>query len=137
LRFSPTFRRYLLFQIPGWVIAAVVLNLLLPRWTAVLLLTLYMLKDFVLYPWLRMAYDTETPIGGAQLVGQTAVTRDNLNPKGYVFVRGELWRAEARPAPVPANTLVRILHANGLTLLVEPLSSGPPHPSESVPDAPR
>ena len=56
-----SFARYLLFQIPGWTLAAIVLVGLvhwfgLSRWVATGLLVFWVIKDFVFYPFVRKAY---------------------------------------------------------------------------------
>jgi membrane-bound ClpP family serine protease len=41
-----------------------------------------------------------------------------------VLVRGELWRAVARGAPVAEGVRVRVVDVNGLTLTVEKAGEG-------------
>jgi membrane-bound serine protease (ClpP class) len=47
------------------------------------------------------------------------VARSDLEPRGKVFVRGELWRARAR-RPVAAGEAVEVVDVEGLTLWVRP-----------------
>jgi membrane-bound serine protease (ClpP class) len=124
------FRRYLLLQVPGWVLAAVILHTLhgsfaLPRWLAVSLLVAYIGKDLLLFPFLRRAYETGEEPGANRLVGLRATVEQDINPEGYVRVRGELWRAQVRPgrAPISSGARVRIVSGQGLTLTVEPAAS--------------
>ncbi len=70
------------------------------------------------------ALSASSPVGGSALVGQTGVARGALNPEGQVLVRGELWRAVARGAPVAEGARVRVVDANGLTLTVEKAEEG-------------
>ena len=128
--------RYFLLQVPGWVLVAVVL-FGLRDWIgislgwAVTLYALYVVKDFVLFPFLRSAYDTSTATGIARLVGQTAVVKQTLAPKGLVVVGGELWKAKlaAGQDEVAPGQRVRIESARGMVLVVrsEEESSPAPH----------
>jgi membrane-bound serine protease (ClpP class) len=119
--------KYLLLQIPGWVIAAVAAAALW-KWgglrpsLAIGLLALWVAKDLVLYPLLRSAYESDVATGAERLIGELGVARGDLAPSGYVLVRGELWRAEVVPEgdAVSAGTPVRVVAASRLKLVVEP-----------------
>jgi membrane-bound serine protease (ClpP class) len=58
--------------------------------------------------------------GGDGLLGQTAVARTPLVPRGQVFVHGELWQAETDGAEVAAGRRVVVNRIEGLTLRVSP-----------------
>jgi membrane protein implicated in regulation of membrane protease activity len=108
-----TLTRYTLLQLPSWCIATIVLLWLwrserVPLgWTAALLLA-WVVKDYLLYPLLRSSYETAVATGARRLIGETGVARDDLTPRGYVFVRGELWRAEVEPggSSIPRDSAV-------------------------------
>lgn len=119
-----TVTRYYLFQIPGWVLAAVLVTVLhawlgLPVWVALTVLGVVVMKDVICYPFLRKAYQLEAS-GAAQLVGQRGVARDSLDPTGYVYVHGELWRARTEPgaAAIPAGAEVKVVQGHRMTLTV-------------------
>ena len=119
-----TLTRYYLFQIPGWALTAVLVTVLhawlgLPVWVALTVLGVVVLKDVVFYPFLRMAYQLEAS-GAARLVGQRGVARDTLDPTGYVYVSGELWRArtEAGADTIAAGTEVQVIRGQRMTLTV-------------------
>ena len=119
-----TVTRYYLFQVPGWIFAALVLAVLwsgvgLPAWIALSFFGIVVLKDIVFYPLLRKAYEDETS-GAEQLVGLQGVARDRLDPAGYVYVRGELWRAhtETGAGPIQAGSHVKVVHGHRMTLTV-------------------
>lgn len=119
-----TLTRYYLFQIPGWLLAAALVTVLrawlgLPGWVALTIVGVVVLKDVVCYPFLRKAYQLEAS-GAAQLVGLRGVTRDSLDPTGYVYVHGELWRAktEAGAPAIPAGAEVRVVQGHRMTLTV-------------------
>ena len=117
--------RYLLFQIPSWLVAAVLVAGLksfgvVSAAVALLLLALWIVKDLALYPLLRPAYDTRSGSSTELLVGCQAVAVDRLAPRGFVRIRGELWRAEADPLeePIAPGQAVRVKRVSGLTLTV-------------------
>jgi membrane-bound serine protease (ClpP class) len=62
--------------------------------------------------------------GRESLVGQLAMARTDLAPRGNVFVEGELWQATSIDGPVDAGQPVRVVAADGLHLKVrsEPVS---------------
>jgi membrane protein implicated in regulation of membrane protease activity len=118
-------KRYLLFQIPGWILAAMLLGALhrwldLPLEFAIGLFVLYVAKDFVIYPYVRKAYEPHNKTGAELLIGCVGLTKQRLDPEGYVQVKGELWRAVADPPgePIPPGQPVRIQAVSGLTLVV-------------------
>jgi membrane protein implicated in regulation of membrane protease activity len=122
--------KYLVFQIPGWIITAAVLASLwhwqfIPQWLAVLGFFAWVLKDLLLYPFLRPAYETGVKTGSAALIGARGMAEENLAPHGYIRVRGELWRAVATPADqvVNAGTEVEIVSAEGMRVFVRPIAA--------------
>ena len=88
---------------------------------------LLVVKDAVLFPFLRHAYDTNVKTGVEQLIGQTAVVREDLNPDGLVLIRGELWwaRLRDRNGTVPAGSAVQVESGKGLTLIVSATQTEP------------
>lgn len=120
-----TATRYWLFQVPGWVLTAGVLFALyqwtgFPLWAAAMVMVLLLVKDALLYPFLRHGYETEVKTGVEKLIGMRAVVKEPLNPQGLVQVAGELWRASSRAddPPVPEGAVVEIQSAKGLMLVV-------------------
>ena len=118
-------RRYLLFQIPEWILAIVLLAAV-HRWlglsiqVAIVLFFLVVAKDFLIYPYVRKAYEPENRTGAELLIGCVGVTRQRLDPEGYVLIRGELWRAIADPPgeTIPPDRKVRIQAVSDSTLLI-------------------
>ena len=100
--------RYLVWQIPGWVVIAAVAVVVqgiaaVPWWVAGLFVGAWIVKD------LRPARNP-MPVGAH---GQTV-------EGGYVRVGGELWRAEARDGrTIAAGVDVVVRGARGLSLVVE------------------
>jgi membrane-bound serine protease (ClpP class) len=59
--------------------------------------------------------------GDSELIGQVGVVRQALDPEGFVFVHGELWRARTSGEPLPPGEEVRVEGLDdGLTLTVSP-----------------
>jgi len=55
--------------------------------------------------------------GAEGMIGATAVAVDDLQPSGWVIVRGERWRATAE-SPVKSGEKVKVAAVSGLTLTV-------------------
>jgi len=122
-----TWEKYFLLQIPGWLATGGVLTVLwhwqlLPRWLALLCFGAWLLKDLLLYPWLRQAYEDGAKTDSTALIGMRGVAQEDLKPTGYVRVRGELWRAVTVSADrtVVAGTEVEIVNAERMTVFVRP-----------------
>ena len=83
----------------------------------------WMLKDWILYPWLKSAYEVSTRTGSKTLIGYKGVAESHLAPEGLIRVRGELWRAVASPRDLTIRTgiAVEIIDANGMTVFVRPV----------------
>jgi membrane protein implicated in regulation of membrane protease activity len=125
---AAVFARYLLFQLPGCVVAAAVLAGLV-HWehlspaVAYVLFGIWVLGEIALFPFLRVGYETGGTQGGAEaLVGALGVAQEDLDPEGYVRMGAERWRAvvASECAPVAAGAEVRVREVRQLTLVVEP-----------------
>ena len=122
--------RYALFQIPGLIllglgVAAAVRWWGLPIPAAFLIVGVWIVKDIVVFPFLRVAYESSSSDSVDRISGAVGVVRQTLDPSGYVSVGAELWSAELAPENATADigSTVRVIEIRGLTLLVEPLSS--------------
>lgn len=128
-----TWQRYLLLQIPGWALAIACLWaawrwLGLPSYLAVLFFLGFLLKDYLLYPFLRRAFESDAPSGTAALVGSVGVAQQDLAPVGFVRVNGELWQATAAEGQtIHARARVLVTAARGMTLIVAPAKGGGSH----------
>ena len=123
-------RKYVLLEIPPLLLFAGFLQLLrvlagLPLWVAGTLLAGWVIKDVVLFFYTWPAYDAHTG-DRFSLLQQTGTAQEDLNPEGYIRIRGERWRA--RPGPgrpgIESGQRVRVLDQEGLTLIVEPERPG-------------
>jgi membrane-bound serine protease (ClpP class) len=116
---------YVLMNVPGFFVSAGILfgayelGWLSGR-VALAVLGIFVLKDAILYPFVREALrsDRVSLVGPEQLVGEWAVVEDALDPRGTVRVKGERWRGECVGAAALAGQRVRIVAVRGLTLLV-------------------
>ena len=120
-----TWQKYALFQIPGWLAAAVILLGLvewisLSPWAASGLFALWFIKDIAMYPLVRSAYQSNVKTGAEQLVGKKGMAQSSIDPRGMVRVRGELWQAETESSErrIEPNSKVNVTAARGLTLIV-------------------
>jgi membrane protein implicated in regulation of membrane protease activity len=125
-RWLKTFARYLLFQIPGWLLLTLILWLLVdhtavPLWASVALFAAWVLKDLAVYPWVRRAYENDAKTGTERFIGAKAIAQERLDPEGYVKINGELWKARADPDdhPIAPQAVVKVQAARGMTLIVE------------------
>ncbi len=122
------FARYLAFEAPSWVVLAVVLVVLVRGWelslaTAALVMGLWVVKDLILFPVLRIAYEPAGGSGGAEnVIGAHAIVSVELDPEGWVQIGAERWRARAASADarIAVGAVVRVVKVEGLLLRVEP-----------------
>ena len=93
----------------------------MPLWASRGFFIIWIVKDLVIFPWVRRAYTNDAKTGTEQLIGAKAVAQERLNPEGFVKINGELWKARIDPVDqiVSPNSIVRVRAANGLTLIVE------------------
>jgi membrane-bound ClpP family serine protease len=122
---SRTFRRYLLWQVPGWLLVGLGLTVLctlagLSGWIVVVGVAAFVVKDLLMYRVVRPQF--EPPREG--LLGARGRAVERLAPGGWVRVEGELWRAEAVGGQIEAGADVVVRGARGLTLRVEAAPPG-------------
>lgn len=68
------------------------------------------------------AHRRQVTTGNEGMVGRTAQARGALDPRGKVFVFGELWDAESA-VPIAPGQEVRVVAVDGMRLTVEPLET--------------
>ena len=120
--------KYALLQVPGAIVVGALLWAGVRWWdldprVATGLFGLWILKDALLFPVLRIAYEADGGRGGpGDLIGARGIASQVLAPEGYVRVGAELWRARVPGGreSVPAGAAVRVRAVEGLTLVVEP-----------------
>lgn len=57
--------------------------------------------------------------GQEALLGETGIVREELNPRGTIFIAGEIWNAETTGETIPRGEKVVITEINGLSLKVQ------------------
>ena len=120
-----TFTKYTLIQIPGWALGAFILYWFwswswMTYWPAIGFFLLWVAKDFIIYPFVRIGYETNTKSVVEHLVGMRGIAKEHLNPKGYVEVRAELWEAEIEPGgkPIFPGSPIQVTGVKGRRLIV-------------------
>jgi len=123
--------RYALLQVPGTALLILILIqvrhwLDLPAWFVWGLLTIWVAKDAVLFPFVWRAYDWDRSGQAHSMVGTRGIAKERLAPSGYVQIRAELWKAEVMGGspPIDKGEAVRVEEIHGLTLLVRPEKEG-------------
>ena len=91
------------------------------------------IATFVEVVYYRWVAPTHRPMSttSAGLVGEEAVVIAPIVPdtlKGKVRVRSEIWSARST-APIPVGARVRIVHGEGVSVVVEPMPPPAPDPS--------
>ena len=117
-----TVLKYSLMQLPGLAACVLILALLryvmlIPTWSIYIVLSLWIIKDIILFPFVWKAYNGSVP----EMIGGNAIAAERLDPSGHVRIKGELWQAETakgRPAVEKGQT-VTVIDKKGLTLIVE------------------
>ena len=105
--------RYALLQLPGLVLLVLILVFVqrwvdLPAWVFWGSTAIWVVKDAILFPFVRRAYDWDHPQGVNSMVGARGIAKERLAPLGYVQVRGELWKAELMEGSLPLEKGERV-----------------------------
>ena len=126
---SRVVRRYVWFQVPGFVVVGLVAYsachyFAWPMWVVGAALGGHLLKDVLLFPFVKNAYDDASAAPREQMTGAEATARESLSPTGYVYVGGELWKARVEGGEsVPAGARLSVVRVeDALTVVVRPAS---------------
>ena len=101
------------FQVSRWLVVA----------TGVVFAAFFLMVVMAVIRMRRMPVS----MGIEAMIGQRATARSYLNPDGFVFIRGERWKAVAEDAPISEGTPVEVISVKGLTLTVK-RAGGSPEP---------
>jgi membrane protein implicated in regulation of membrane protease activity len=128
-----TIVRYTLFQIPALILlslglAAAVRWWGLPVLVAYALVAVWIAKDVIMYPILRVAYEAGGSSGVDGIRDALGVVTQPLVPSGYVRLGSELWKAElgSDSGTISVGSAIRVVEIRGLTLIVEPVTAAEP-----------
>ena len=124
---AQTLVRYSLLQLPALAVVVLVLVLIrhwvaLPPWLFWSIIVVWIAKDAALFPLVWRSYDPRPSGPTEAMIGAVGMTRERLEPTGYIVVRGVLWRAQVAGGgpPIEPNKPVRVERRRGLTLIVVP-----------------
>ena len=124
---SKAVRLYTLLQIPELLLVIILLVWIgawldLDRLLVYLILTLWIIKDILLFFLVWPAYVRHAKTVHDGMIGSIGETIESLDPKGYIALDGELWQAELiRPHKYLAKgKAVRVVDGSGLLLKVAP-----------------
>ncbi|MFW6401874.1 MAG: NfeD family protein [Desulfohalobiaceae bacterium] len=116
---------YILIQIPFALLFLFLLLILqdwleFKTWLVWAALTVWVLKDTVLFFFLWPAYETDNGEGRYSLIGKIGTAKSRIDPDGLVFVLGEYWRAELGPGEpaIATGQKVQVWDRQGLVLVI-------------------
>ncbi len=125
-----TIARYTLFQIPDLILLSLGLAAAVRWWdfpvlAAYGMVALWIAKDVILYPILRVAYDVGGSSGVDGILDALGVVTQPLVPSGYVRLGSELWKAEpvCDSETISVGSAIRVVELRGLTLIVKPVTT--------------
>ncbi len=131
----PTVLRYWLAQIPGALVAALILSWMaaqgwIDRPWVLWGIVAWVAKDAALYPLTRSAYERQ-PAHLEPPVGAVVTVRQPLAPGGTISIGGTIWQARlAGGGRIEPGTAVRVVERRGLQLIVAPASGASETKSE-------
>ena len=101
----------------------------LPGFDVYLPLTLYIcvmsilvVKDIIAIKFIWNILDKQPEVGREALIGRTGIAYTDIDLYGLIRIDNELWKAETS-IPVKKGEKVRITDMNGLSLLVESVTT--------------
>jgi len=125
---SRALRRYTLLQIPELILLILLLYWLgdwlgIALWIRILIVIIWLLKDVILFFWVWPAYVFHARTEHDTMVNKTGETVEQLKPRGYISIEGELWQAELVPPHMrlAKGKPVRVVGGKGMLLKVIPL----------------
>jgi membrane protein implicated in regulation of membrane protease activity len=97
----------------------------LPAWILPVSIAVWLAKDLALYPMLARAYAARAHSTAGRLLDRRGTVTEALaSSTGWIRVDGELWQARST-ATLEVGRSVRVVGADGMTLLVEPIGPEP------------
>ena len=122
--------RYIYFQIPALVVLVIVLlfikkTIYVPTWAIIVIFVSWIVKDIIMFPKVWRSYDTKKSGHEERLIGVKGVVVDELNPEGFVKIKGELWRAEIEGTntSVKKGEEIKVIRVENMKLIVDNFSN--------------
>lgn len=133
-----TLLRYALYQIPSLILFVTLLQGI-RHWVDLSeshfwgFVLLWVAKDVLLFPFVWRAYDRSQERSSQKMIGKKGVAKERLDPSGYIFIHGELWKAEIAEGspPIEKGEAVRVEGIRGRILLVRKDESSEARPKEA------
>jgi membrane protein implicated in regulation of membrane protease activity len=94
-------------------------HVVLSWWWIILILAVFLAYSYIMY---RIGHPTVLyePVNAPEsMVGNEGIVESELNPEGYVKVRGELWKASCPDGPLARDEEVIITSIGGMKLTVK------------------
>jgi len=117
---------YTLLQIPEFFLLVLILYGLhhwyhIQVWILILIAAVWIVKDIILFFFVRSAYEMKKHTHDPRTRGATGVTIEPLDLLGYVEVNGELWQAKSEDKSIiPAGERIEVVGHQDLLLVVRP-----------------
>ena len=92
-----------------------------PLLIAIVVICIVAFFAFIIYKLIKTR-EFKHQTGAEELIGETAVVREALNPEGVIFYRGELWAAISEKGRIEAGESVTIKKVSGLKLVVDKIN---------------
>jgi membrane-bound serine protease (ClpP class) len=90
-------------------------------WSLIISVTAFSALFFLFLITMGLRAQRSKPASGANaMIGQTAVTLGELDPRGQVSILGEIWKAVSLKGKIPGKEKVIVKEIKDLTLYVEP-----------------
>ena len=120
--------KYCFLQIPALALISILLFLLnrylaLPLSVICVIISLWILKDIFMFPFVWRSYDSAPENILSRMVGKSGTVYQQLDPEGYVQIGIERWKARSdNNAIIEKDEKVTIQHIDGLILTVKKIS---------------
>lgn len=87
-------------------------------WFIIIVLIIIVILTIIIINRSILAHRLHVSAGKEDLIGRTAVVETSLDPKGTVFIEGEIWTAISESGNIEPEAEVVITRINGLKLHV-------------------
>ncbi|MEJ2544821.1 MAG: NfeD family protein [Calditrichaceae bacterium] len=117
--------RYSLFQVPTLIIVIFTVFTIdhwyeLDNTVKIIIILSWIMKDIIIFPFVWKSYIRKDHDKSLDILKHVGIAVDNINPKGYVRINGEIWKAESVEPheSIIKGQSVEVVEINGLRLKV-------------------